>query len=148
VTTEVQTRRDALRSVDAFRTIPDGGLNVLAEMLQTERFVAGEVVCRRGEPSDAVYVVAEGRLVVQVQDGVTAREIGPGSIVGEYGMFGERVRSSTLIAADDAVLFALEYRRFVPFLRAYPDALLSLLETAVARLLELEASVRDRSSDR
>jgi CRP-like cAMP-binding protein len=139
VTTE---RLALLQGAPALRGVPDEALAVLAEMARVDRFVEGDAICRRGEAAEEAYVVASGLVRVQVEEGVTVRELGPGEMIGEYGMLVGRVRTSTLIAVGPVTVLAFDYPRLLAFLRAYPDALLALFATAVERLVQSEARLR------
>ncbi len=72
-------------------------------------FGAGQVLIESGKPGTGLYVVVDGRLVVEAPDGT--RELGPGSVVGERallsadGMRSARVRALTagmVVAVDRA----------------------------------------------
>jgi voltage-gated potassium channel len=117
----------------SFANLGADGVALLAEMVESERYPAGAVVCEEGEPAHGMFVVAAGRLAVRVGD-APAGELGPGEIVGEYGLF-TSVRLATVRAETDAVLLGLDYERFRALLLRYPEVCLALLETAVRRLV-------------
>src|ERR1700730_2724439 len=61
----------------------------------------GEVIIRKGDPSDALYLVLEGSLWVEE----AATELGAGTVVGEIGVLsGTRRRTATVVAKTDCVL--------------------------------------------
>jgi len=77
---------------------------------ETARVSAETVLFRRGDPSDSLYIVAEGRLRVSIADGRREhrlREMIAGSFVGEMGLFTNEPRSADVIAETDAVLYRL-----------------------------------------
>ncbi|MBI5684081.1 MAG: cyclic nucleotide-binding domain-containing protein [Verrucomicrobia bacterium] len=129
-----------------FASIPVAERALLAEMMETERLCAGETLFEAGDPSDRVYVVSEGRVAVFLPDQSQAvRSLGPGDIIGEYGMFLNRGRSATLKAEADTTLMSLDHIRFRSFLLRFPDAALSLLQTTVERLVAAEDRARGGS---
>jgi CRP-like cAMP-binding protein len=135
--------RSALRASSIFAGMPADSLCVLSEIVRPERFGPGEAICAAGDSASEIFVVAEGRLVVRLPGRAsTVRTLGPGDVFGEYGMFGTRVRTSTVEAVDRVVLLSLDYQRFREFLLAFPEAALRLLETAVGRLVESESERR------
>ena len=148
-TLTTEQKRAALRACAVFGGMPGDEVGVLAEMMTTESLRPGETLFEAGEPSDRVFVVVTGRLEVFVgqlgQPGraEAVRTLGPGDLLGEYGMFLGNVRTATIRAAASgpALLLGLDYQRFRSFLLVAPEATLVLLETAVRRLVELE---RDR----
>jgi CRP-like cAMP-binding protein len=62
-------------------------------------FGAGQMLIERGKPGTGVYVVLEGKIVVEAPEGT--RELGPGAVVGERALLSEdgtrtaRVRALT-----------------------------------------------------
>jgi CRP-like cAMP-binding protein len=62
-------------------------------------FGAGQMLIERGKPGTGVYVVLEGKIVVEAPEGT--REFGPGAVVGERALLSEdgtrtaRVRALT-----------------------------------------------------
>ncbi|MBI5394962.1 MAG: cyclic nucleotide-binding domain-containing protein [Verrucomicrobia bacterium] len=139
----VAARTRTLSTCPLFAGIPPADRALLAEMMETERLRAGETLFQAGDPSDRVYVVGEGRLAVFLPDETQpVRTLGPGDIIGEYGMFLNRGRSATLKAETDAALVSLDYTRFRSFLLRFPEAALVLLRTAVERLVAAETRAR------
>jgi hypothetical protein len=59
---------------------------------------AGDTLVRQGEPGTEVFLLLDGKLVVEI-DGVDIGEVGPGAILGEYAVLGGGVRTATLRAA-------------------------------------------------
>lgn len=72
------------------------------------------------------------------------RTLGPGDLMGEYGMFVENVRTAAVRAQSDAALLSLDYNHFRAFLLHCPQATLALLQTAVGRLVEAERRANAR----
>jgi CRP-like cAMP-binding protein len=67
-------------------------------------FLAGEALFRQGEPSDCMYILLEGRLVV-VEDGVRIATIDePGSSVGEISLLLGSPRMADVRADTDCRL--------------------------------------------
>jgi CRP-like cAMP-binding protein len=77
-------------------------------------FGAGQMLIERDKPAPGLYVVVEGRVVVEAPEGT--RELGPGSVVGERA----------LLSADgtrSARVRALTYGKIVAVERAEVDRL-------------------------
>jgi hypothetical protein len=73
------------------------------------RLRKGEVAIRKGDRSDALYLVFEGRLhVVEAEV-----DIGPGSVIGEMGLLSSKqARTATVVASSDCVLGRVTARDF------------------------------------
>jgi CRP-like cAMP-binding protein len=72
----------------------------LLETVGTEStFTEGQVLIEHGKPGTGLYVILDGRVVVEAPEGT--RELGPGSVVGERALFSDdgmrtaRVRTAT-----------------------------------------------------
>jgi CRP-like cAMP-binding protein len=134
-------RAAVLRRCAIFAPLGQETLTVLSEMMRVERYAAGEVVFNRGEAATEILVVADGALRVQLPGGQPVRAVTTGDILGEFGMFGQRIRTATVEAESDALLLLLDYERFTKFLLEFPESALALLEVAVGRMVEnLEAA--------
>lgn len=113
--TRVPASTDDLAAVlarsDLFARLVPAERRRLAAAARERPLAAGQVLFRAGEPGDALYLVAEGELAVQVPvPGGGARElarIGPGQCVGELALLADGRRSATVQALADTRLVAL-----------------------------------------
>ena len=93
-----------------FDALPAGDLNAIAARVDVRRYGLGDnILVEDGEPAHHLYVVVEGRIVVEAPEGT--RELGPGAVVGERALLSEdgtrsaRVRALTygkVLAVDRA----------------------------------------------
>jgi CRP-like cAMP-binding protein len=127
----------AMRMSEVFRRLPGATLDLLAAMMRQERFAAGDEVCAVGDAAECVYLVVDGTAEVFVPNRTEAvRTMSMGGLIGEYGMFGRRVRTATVKATSALVLGSLDYERFRRFLLDFPESALALLELTAERLIE------------
>jgi Cyclic nucleotide-binding domain len=70
---------------------------VVGSAPEWQRLAAGDVLVRQGEQADAVFLLFDGLLDVEI-DGVPAAQVGPGAIVGEAAGLAVKRRSATLRA--------------------------------------------------
>ena len=93
--------------------------------LERRSFVDGQAICRQGEASDAIDLVASGRLGVDVSVGgapaLRVRHITTQTMVGEMGFFGHAVRSATVTAEGPATVLTLTRASFERLRRERPD---------------------------
>jgi putative peptide zinc metalloprotease protein len=104
-----------LRGMPIFDELDSRQLDHLAERLESERFNAGEVVVKVGDPGDKFYIVESGELIViQEKNGemVEISRRGPGEYVGEIALLQTQARTATLIAAKDTNLLSLKAGHF------------------------------------
>lgn len=126
-----------LRGIDLFLSLDDAALESLAAGAERLHLRGGEVLLREGDPPDALYVVASGRLQALVTaEGVETivGEIGRGEVVGEMGILADETRSATVVALRDSNLLRFSRERFVKFLHDHPEALFSVSRLLIQRL--------------
>ena len=93
----------------------------------------GEVVIRKGEPADCLYLVFEGAL--WVADAQV--ELGPGTIVGEMGVLSDtHLRTATVTAKKDSALGRVSMQDFDRVYFTNPSLGLSLIRLIIKRLAE------------
>jgi CRP-like cAMP-binding protein len=97
----------------------------------------GESVIRKGDRSDALYLVLAGTLRV-VEPGVT---VGPGTVLGEIGVLSSTgARTATVTALSDCVLGRISAREFRRLYYTDPALSLRLIRLIIDRLSsDLEA---------
>ncbi len=98
----------------------------------------GGILCREGEPSDALFVLISGRLQVSVAcpDGSQSvvGEIGRGETVGEMGVLSGAPRRATVTALRDSILGRIELPAVQEILRLFPALALNLNRVIMERL--------------
>jgi hypothetical protein len=91
----------------------------------------GELVIRRGDPSDSLYLVLDGTLHVRE----AAIDLGPGTIVGEIGVLSaSHVRTATVAAKTDCLLARISAEDFQRVYYTNPAVGLSLVRLIIERL--------------
>jgi NTE family protein len=129
--------------------LPDADEPTLAQLrheLDWVELPAGGVLMRQGDPGDAMYMLASGRLRVSITgaDGEerVVREITRGQVVGEMSLVTDEPRSATLVAMRDSVLARLARPAFDLLFRQHPAVSMALTRQIVARLQTQGRGVR------
>lgn len=77
---------------------------------------SGEIVARQGEAADSMHFIVSGRvgIVVTLEDGSSSRvrSLGPHTTTGEMGLITGKLRSATIQAEADSVLYVLSRDAF------------------------------------
>lgn len=125
--------REIFQLVKSIQETADDGKVFAALVPFAKRITAarGQVLIRKGEPSDALYLVLEGKLWVEEAE----VEIGPGSIVGEMGVLSRtHRRTATVDTRTDCVLGRVSAADFQRVYFADPSLGLSLIRLIIDRL--------------
>lgn len=108
-------------------------------------FHAGQMIVMAGEPSQAVYLVVQGRLRSQ-RFSMEGREyvlhhLGPGECFNLAAVLDGGYNLSTITAVSDVVLYALPAAEFRRIVNEYPALSLALLSHLTRRVRHLSDAV-------
>jgi CRP-like cAMP-binding protein len=82
-------------------------LQLLEAVGSRVQFPAGKVLIEHGQPGTGLFVVVEGRVLVEAPE--SERELGPGSVVGERALVAEHgLRTARVRALTDCVVLAVD----------------------------------------
>lgn len=134
-----------LRAFPLFAGLPDNQLELVRGMMRVRRYLRREIVCRKQDPPDGLYMLFSGQLqaVDIAEDG---REVGlnlihPGSFFGELSVIDGQPRSAHIIAIQPAEVGVLPTA-------AAREMFYRLPSTAEAMMKHLTAMVRNLSTFR
>jgi MFS family permease len=102
-----------LRRIEIFAELPEQVLERLASAATAVTTAAEQVVVSRGETGRHFYVIAAGRVAVEVEEGVVTRELGPGDFFGEIALLRDVPRTATVRALEPLKLYAVERDEFL-----------------------------------
>lgn len=119
-----------LASVPLFRDLDEATLDEVVGHLEWLIVPGGQVLCRQGEPSDGLYLVASGRLSIVRElpggEDVVLSHAGRGDSLGEVAALTGNTRSATVRALRDSVLARLARTGLDRLLERHPRIILAL----------------------
>lgn len=121
--------RRVLPQAPLFAELGAPALERLARLVGLEVALEGDVVFRAGEPSTALYIVAEGA-VVPIAEGPERKKLAvleAGSVFGEMGLLSGEARSASVEALVDSKLLRLDKHHAQALLRESPAVLRELM---------------------
>jgi hypothetical protein len=136
--------RSLIRKVErANRT--DVDMSWLQPFMARRRIKAGEVLFRKGDVAEAMYLVASGRFIL-AESGIG---VPAGTVVGELGMLApESRRTQSLRCEETGTVLALSYDRFEELYFQNPEFGLGFLKLTTRRLFENIARLEDELAKR
>lgn len=121
-----------------FRGLPAETLGAVAQKVSTRKLAEGDVLMRKGEAGDSLFMINDGWFKIVTQDAqggeLIINKTGPGETIGEMALLDEAPRSATVIALSDAKVLELKKDAFQEILDQRPDIALSLIRGFSSRL--------------
>ena len=93
-------------------------MSLLVPYMQTRKFPSGTPIFKKGDPADAVYYVLDGWLATVEHD----VDLGPGSLIGEIGVFApDNKRSDGVICKTDVELASISASKIWELFYQHPE---------------------------
>lgn len=145
---EQERRLAALKGVDIFQALTEGEMGLLAGLLRSTPFAAGETITRQGAVADWLYLIYAGNIEVRLYSGEggsyrAVKTLGPGDFLGEMGLFTGEARSATAVAASEVGCYRLDREGFRSVLSTRPEIAESIAAILAKRRMEL-AEAREK----
>jgi len=127
---------DRLRTIPLFAELDHNTLLAIAEIASEVDVPAGQVLIRQYDPGLGMFVVEEGRVVVELSHGREV-ELGPGEFFGELALLiPEGVRAARVRAETDVRCLAIGRDDFAGLLDTEPSIAVAMLPVLARRLSE------------
>jgi CRP-like cAMP-binding protein len=130
-----------LRGMPIFDELEAHELELLVAILEPQKFRAGEIIFREGDPGDQFYIIETGSVAIAHQiDGKTlelARR-GPGEYFGEVALLHDRPRTATITALEDTILLGLERQYFLSLMSNFAQLGQTVSRTGSRRMMNVQ----------
>lgn len=111
--------RERLRALLLFSDLDDEQLNVLAACAREIRVAAGQPLIQRGDPGSGIFVLEEGRALVEAPE--RTRELRPGDIFGERSLLNDSERTARVLAMTEVRCIAIPRPELEQVIAANPQ---------------------------
>jgi small-conductance mechanosensitive channel/CRP-like cAMP-binding protein len=138
---------EALQAVDFLAALPPPELEKLARATSSHLYAEGELVVRKGDNADELYVVRTGEVAVMMpgagngagngQKTEVAR-LGEGKFFGEMALMTGEPRTADVVATCDSELLVLGHGAFHATLAKNPDLAMVVSRAIVERQAKLD----------
>jgi CRP/FNR family transcriptional regulator, cyclic AMP receptor protein len=134
---------------NAFRFLHSEELAGLLPSTKQVTLRKGDILFRVGDVADSVFFLEKGRLAVMKETGFNKRTqvvalLEPGASVGEGGVLDNSLRTATITAIEESLLYCLSGKKLADLAKQDPQLLIRLLK----RLLYVANLRLQKSSER
>ncbi len=136
-----------LRRVPLLSELSESDLTSIAALTKSKHFEPRQIIVRKDDPSDELFMIVEGHLKV-VSTGADGRDagfgiMGPGEVFGEVALLDGGPRSATIASLDSCQLLLIPRAQFFEFLESSPKTAIELLRVLAGRLRRLTERAED-----
>jgi CRP/FNR family transcriptional regulator, cyclic AMP receptor protein len=133
---EVTVGLAALERMPLFAGLDRGHLEDVLAVGHRVSFEPGQAIVERGDPGDAMYIVLGGAAEVDV--GGRFHRLERGDFFGEMAVLAGKPREATVKAVERVDALRVPADGFQAFLNANPQVAVSMLQSLVERLREVQ----------
>jgi len=154
-TEELAVIAELLSRFEIFKSLERQDIKDIVSFLKLKKYAENEMVIRKGEPGQCLYIVASGRVEVLAENDVSIAFLGPGEVFGEMSLLsGDPVGASVRVVEPTRILFirSADFRKILnwyPSLQMFFTRLLAkrLSTTNVARAEEFSSGMTGRLTE-
>ncbi|MBC7225469.1 MAG: cyclic nucleotide-binding domain-containing protein, partial [Anaerolineae bacterium] len=127
-----------------FADLSDEEQRAISARMRPERFRKGELLFRKGDPSEMLYLIHGGSVRLLGDGDVPLATLGPGSLLGEADALAGRPRSTGARAASDVKAWSLSMADVRDLVAESPELGLRLSQAIGVRLAPLSDYLVER----
>lgn len=139
-----------LKKISFLRSLKTEDLYKLAKELQTISFDADHTIFAQDQEADLLYIVAQGRVVLYIQDytgeKIILKVAETGDYFGELALLDASGRSATATTTEPTVCYILSRSRLLTFLKQEPSVSLKMLSELTKQIRATNNLLRGRVS--
>lgn len=143
------SRQELLDGQTLFSGLSAEDLKKLARHSVVKHCRPKEVIFRKGDPGDGLYLVTSGRVVItsisaEGQETILAI-MGKGDVFGEIAVLDGKTRTAEAMAIEGSELLFVGRRELLAFLAAHPDLCMKMFATLCERVRHATQIIEDRA---
>ncbi|WP_420152722.1 cyclic nucleotide-binding domain-containing protein [Siphonobacter sp.] len=122
-----------LKNTPLFASTAENVLASIIPIMKQVHYPAGEVIIRKGDLGDSMFVILSGEIEIYDQDTLLA-EMGRGDLFGELALLDSEPRSATVIAQTAATLFRIDQEDFYDLMEERDEVLRNVMRVLCQRI--------------
>ncbi|HEV8325368.1 MAG TPA: Npt1/Npt2 family nucleotide transporter [Myxococcota bacterium] len=129
-----------LRGVPLFAELSGEDLRQVAEIVEEVEFEAGDLIFRKGDPGEALYLIVRGRVVARDREYEIA-QFGPKEFFGDLAVLDHEPRSTDVACTEDAQLLRIAAADLEELMERRPEIANGIIKVLARRLREATAKL-------
>ncbi len=117
-----------LKKTELFGSLDLDLLLTIADRLELITHRAGEMVFQLDQDAHRMYLIVDGRILIQDKEGEILAELPSGEFFGDEALFHERPRTYVAISKSPVTLLALSRSHLLSIIAECPSVAIALLE--------------------
>lgn len=127
-----------LKSIPVFRDLDVETLYQVLKIARYTKMAKGEVIVKKGERGDTLYILLEGEAGVYFRDETNYQiSMGAGEIFGELSIVDKQERTATIRALKETLLLEFNGDEFISLLKENATIAFSMARTLARRLRKM-----------
>lgn len=122
-----------LQNVDVFSSVSTEHLAHIAAIAEEVTYLKNDVIYETNQQSDALYVVAEGTVMVH-REGDEITTVGRREALGTWALFDDEPRVATATAMEDSRLLRIDREDFHELLSDHTEITQAVLKNIAGRI--------------
>ena len=132
-----------------FSSVPSGEAQALAARLRERHYRKGDVIFRKGDPCEGLFIVLTGRVRTSITS-IDGREqvlkvFGPGRTFADIPVFDDEPFPADAVAAMDSTVAILSQPDLLDLLQRHPEVGLDVIRLFASRLRAYKLVIEDLS---
>jgi len=124
---------EILKKVDIFKEMEPHFLEEIAGVLEEVNVKRQQNIIKKGDPGDAMYIIGEGQVRIHDGNHVLSR-LSEYNVFGEYSLIDDEVRSASVTAEKQSILYKLNRNDFDKLIAKNTDITRGILRVLIQRI--------------
>ena len=131
-----------LKSTSIFSETPESVLSDIASILKEQNVSAGDVIFKKGDTGDCMYIIYEGQVKIHIGEYALNTLINR-DFFGDLGLLDSKPRSATATAERDTLLLRLDQDAFYDLMAHRPEVARGVVQVLCNRIRAQDALITD-----
>ncbi len=123
-----------LKQVPLFREIPGEQVAGILPIVDEVSFQQGDQIIRQGDAGDALYIIVEGEVEIEIDGRNMDRVLGSRDVIGELAILTGDARAATCTARSEVLTLRVSHDSFWELMRERPEVTIGVMRIVLGYL--------------